>query len=111
MSMRQAERHQRRVFDLRCTAPMVLECQRHGGYVIWLSGSPGAGWCYVVTPAPGFDGAAKSSPGAEDVGRLFPTKTIALTRARARIRQIITAAPPRGGERASTLATSQRRTP
>ena len=90
---------------------MTLDCHRHGGYVIWLGGSPGAGWCYVVTPASGSNGPAESSLGEDDVGKPFRTKTLALTRARARIRHIIEASPPRGGGRASTSATTRRRTP
>ncbi len=90
---------------------MHLDCHRDGEYVIWLGGSSGVGWCYVVTPASGSNRPARSSPGAEDVGRRFRTKTLALTRARIRIRQIIAASPPRGGGRASTPATLQRRTP
>ena len=73
---------------------MTLDCHRYGGYVIWLGGSPGAGWCYVVTLAAASIGPPGASLGEDDVGKLFGTKTRALTRARA-----------------STLATLQRRTP
>ena len=90
---------------------MTLDCHRHGGYVIWLGGSLGGGWCYVVTPASGSKELAGRSPGEDDVGKPFRTKTLALTRARARIRQIIEASSPRSGGRASTPATLQRRTP
>jgi hypothetical protein len=90
---------------------MELDCHRHGGYVIWLSRSPGSGWCYVMTPA----AASIRPPGAPlgeyDVGKPFRTKTLALTRARARIRQLTGASPPRGGGRASTLVITRRRTP
>ena len=90
---------------------MTLDCHRYGGYVIWLGGSPGAGWCYVVTLAAASIGPPGASLGEDDVGKLFGTKTRALTRARARIYLTRKTSPPRGGGRASTLATLQRRTP
>jgi hypothetical protein len=90
---------------------MTLDCHRHGGYVIWLGGSPGAGWCYMVTLASGSNDPAGSSPGENDVGKLFRTKPLALARARARIRRLIEASPPRSGGPASTPATTRRRTP
>ncbi len=89
---------------------MEIDCHRHDGYLIWLGGAPGSGWCYVMTPASSANGTAGSSPGAEDLGRLFRTKTLALTRARARIRQRIEASPPRGGRRSSAPTTRPRRT-
>jgi hypothetical protein len=85
---------------------MTLDCHRHRGYVIWLGGSPRTGWCYAVTPTAVSIGLPVASLGEEDAGKPFRTKTRALTRARARIRQIIKASPPRGGGHASTLTTS-----
>ncbi len=111
MSTRQEEMRPQELRDPRTPDLMTLDCRRHGDYVIWLGGSPGVGWCYVVTPTSGSNGQAGRSPGAEDVGKLFRTKTLALTRARARIRQVIAAPPPRGGRRTATPATLQRRTP
>jgi len=88
---------------------MELDCHRHGGYVIWLGGSPGAGWAYVVTLASGSNGLAGSSPGEDDVGKPFRTKTGALTRARARIRQItLDASLPLSGGCVSTPETTRR---
>jgi hypothetical protein len=90
---------------------MELDCHRHGGYVIWLGGSPGAGWSYVVTPTSAPIGTPGATLGANDVGRPFRTKTLALTRARARIRQItLEASPPRGGGCVSIPDTTRRRT-
>ena len=91
---------------------MELDCHRHGGYVIWLGGSPSAGWSYVITPTSASIGTPGVTLGANDVGRPFRTKTLALTRARTRIRQItLDASLPRGGRGVPIPDTTRRRNP
>jgi hypothetical protein len=91
---------------------MELDCHRYGEYVIWLGGSPGAGWSYVVIPTAAPLGAPRTTLGEDDVRRPFRTKALAVTRAQARIRQTrLDASPPRGGGYFSTLDTTRRRTP
>ncbi len=88
---------------------MEIDCYRHGSYVIWLARSLGAGWSYVITSA-----ALLEAPGAgvrgSDIGRSFRTKTLALRRARARIRQAGSQiSPPRGGGYFTTPHPTRRR--
>ena len=90
---------------------MELDCHRHGGYVIWLGGSPGAGWSYVMIPTAAHTDPTGSALGEDGGGRPFRTKALALTRARARIRQsTLEASPPRSGGCVVTLDTTRRRT-
>ena len=66
---------------------MKLDCHRHGGCVIWLGRATGARWSYVITPTAAPLGPSNAPLGEDDVGRAFRTKTLAVARARARIRQ------------------------
>ena len=91
---------------------MKIDCERHGRYIIWLARSLGAGWSYVITAA----AAPRKAPGAKldgsDIGRPFRTKTLALRRARARIRQAnLQASTPRGGGSFPTPHPIRRRHP
>jgi hypothetical protein len=87
---------------------MELDGHRHGGYVIWLGGSPGAGCSYAVIPTSAPIGTPGATLGANDVGRPFRSKTLALTRARARIAQTRLDTPlPRGGRGVSNPGTTR----
>jgi hypothetical protein len=91
---------------------MELDCHRHGGYVIWLGGSPGVGWSYVVTPTSAPIGTSGAYLSEDDVGRPFRTKTPAMMRARVRIQQItLEVSPQRCGGCLSILDPTRRRTP
>jgi hypothetical protein len=82
---------------------MELDCHRHGGYVIWLGRAASAGWSYVVTPTSEHLGTPGARLGEDAGGGPFLTKALALTRARAHIRQRSPqASPPRSGGRVTT---------
>ena len=91
---------------------MELDCHRHGGYVIWLAGSPGTGWSYVVTPTSEHLRPLGAGPGEDASGGPFRTKALALTHARARIRQRrVHESQQRSEGDVSIPNTPQRRTP
>lgn len=91
---------------------MEIDCHRHGGYVIWLAGSPGAGWSYVMTSTTAPLGAPGAKLGEGDIGRLFRTKTLALRGAKTRIHQAnFHVSPQRSGGCVSIPDPTRRRTP
>lgn len=91
---------------------MELDCHRHSGYVIWLGRATGAGWWYVVTPTAAPLGPPDAPLGEDDVGRAFRTKTLAVARARARIRQTsLQESQQRSGRYLASPDTTRRRTP
>jgi hypothetical protein len=91
---------------------MELDCHRHGGYVIWLGRATGAGWSYPITPTAAPLGPSDAPRGEDDVGSAFRTKTLALTRARERIRQTsVQESHQRSGGYLASPDTTRRRTP